>query len=200
MTMTKESILAGSFFDLADNVQDIADSDIAQQVETFTDEDYGVVVSLLLDAGYWILAGQLDETLEDDPMGHALYVATNVYNDLLYRGYGPAWSWQESGMADLFETTPVGAPDIIPDSLPARPQRAASEVESPYVMYPHGDGLRGGVVAGGRLIAFDGAIELVPEKFRRISEEQAFEYMAKNSDAITASRLRRDDKRRAIRE
>jgi len=101
MPFTQEDILAGTFFDLADKVQQISESEIAQSVETFSEEDYASLIASILDAGYWIQAGQLGDEIDDDESG--LYVKMEVYTDLLYRGFEPNVCWEESGLETHFE-------------------------------------------------------------------------------------------------
>jgi len=173
MTLTKQDILARYFFDLAGKIEDIAGTDVAQSVDSFTNDDYASIAATMLDAAYWILGDQLPEDSDVD-----FYVSSNVYNDLVYRGYSPVWAWEESGMVDLW-----------PDE-----KRAASEfAPGTYVVVQHEDGVRGGVmVASNRMYSFDGGFEDVgANQLRKITIEQAVDMLDKYADQITDGLRRR---------
>jgi len=173
----KYNILARYFFDLADKVDEIADSDIAKSVESFGDEDYGSLVASNLDAAYWILSGSLE--LEGDS-GVAFYVASSVYNDLLYRGYAPEWAWEESGLGDIFEEPLKDAPEEKIASTEPRPGE--------YVVWHTPKGVRAGMVCGpGKVYAFDGAVEDLSTNLQKISRQRAQALAKHNSNRIVAS-------------
>ena len=192
MTFSKYQLVARGFFDLADRVQDMMDSDVGQQIETFDDDDFGTVVSTLLDAGYWISSGELGSDLEEDPMGHNLYVSMNVYNDLLYRGFAPLWAWEASGLSDLFADTPLNAPSLT--GVPIPPPKTSSVLKNgDYVFYKVEEGVRGGMVSSGRILSFAGNMEEMTEGAIVTSREEALEYMGKYAKQISDEQKRRVD-------
>jgi hypothetical protein len=198
MGQTNEDILARSFFDLAKKVEDIAGSDVAQTVETFGNDDYASIVSGLLDAAYWILAGQLETTLESDPIGHDLYVSSSVYNDLLYRGYSPGWAWEESGLMDLFGDPPDGKRAEPVKDRSGLPSVTASSEFKPgeYVVVQKAGGIRGGMmVSSDRMFCFDGAYEVVAGQAQGISEETAQDMLERFADRITTDQGHRVEQR-----
>lgn len=163
MPLTNEDILARTFFDLADKVEQIAASELGQAVPTFSDDDYASVVATLLDAAYWVLASQLDTDLEEDPLGYNLYTSSSVYNDLLYRGYSAGWAWEESGMGEIFghahdhdDDEPGG---LEPGESPYLPNLTASGLQQgDYVVARHEDGsiTAGMMISATEMFSFDG--------------------------------------------
>jgi len=102
MSYSPEDILARNFFDLADRLQQISKSDTAKEVSSFGEADYASLVASILDAAYWILAGQLDEETEEYASG--AYVSVKVYSDMLRRGFSATDSWRESGIEQFFDS------------------------------------------------------------------------------------------------
>ena len=183
MSTSKYSILARYFFDLADKIEEVADSEVAQAVDTFGEEDYGSLVASHLDAAYWILAGDLDPGIVEEDHGLDFYVASSVYNDLLYRGYKPEWAWEESGLGDMLST------DVPEDGGEDEMEKAASAYRpGDYVRARLETGLRVGLVtARGDLFAFDGVREPIPATAEKISKEAALSLLQKHSDKIIAA-------------
>jgi len=189
MPITDKDIVAKYFFDLADKVQDLGDTEAAQKLtDVFDESDFASVVATLLDAAYWIRSGDLalemaeeEETGELDPMGHDLYVASSVYNDLLYRGYNPQWAWEESGLEDMFEDTPIGAENV------ENPEVRKSSVTPYYAASIDKHGVVGGIVLGKKMFSFDGKVFAVPEGVSRISKDTAMSMLDKYASQIIAS-------------
>ena len=181
----KYSILARYFFDLANKIDELAESEIAQSVDTFDEEDYGSLVASHLDAAYWILSGTLDPDTLEGGHGVSFYVSSSVYNDLLYRGYTPEWAWDESGLGNLFDVP------VIEDEAGAEEpsEKVASGVgPGDYVTWRTDAGVRAGLVyAPGKVFAFDGARETLPSDFERISRPDAYAAVEKHSKSIVAS-------------
>lgn len=180
---TKTSILARYFFDLADKIDDLAGSEIAQGVDTFEEEDYGSITATMLDAAYWILASDLGSELDKTPAGLDFYVNSNVYNDLLYRGYTPEWAWDESGLGGIF--------DLPTDEDVEGPEERTASVKfhtGDYVLIRTEEGVRVGmVISPGVMFAFDGARERIPSNAEGIPKEAAYGQLREHQDAIIAS-------------
>ena len=182
----QEDILAGTFFDIADKVQQISESDIAQSVSTFDEDDYASLLATVLDAAYWILAGQLDDSIEEDSAG--LYVNMEVYTDMLYRGFDPQVSWEESGLAEHFDD-------------PSNEKSASNDLHpGDYVLYEVGPGqMRGGMVLNyPRVLCFDGVVSSMPDiQVKKLTRAEANEVLDMWADDIVRAARSRIDARRS---
>jgi len=190
MAFTQEDILAGTFFDLADKVQQVSESDIAQVVETFSDEDYTALIATILDAGYWIQAGQLDDEVEDDDIG--LYVKMKVYTDLLYRGFDPVVCWEESGLETHFE---LMGPDTRGSKATGKKSSSGHDLYTgDYVLFEVAPGqMRAGMIMTyPNVLCFDGVVSFMPDvQVKKLSRKEAHEVLGKWGSAITSLVRRR---------
>jgi len=198
MPQTNADILARSFFDLAQKVEDIAGSDVAQSVPTFGNDDYASIVATLLDAAYWILASQLDDDFEQGPIGADFYTSSSVYNDLIYRGYSPGWAWSESGMSDLFGEAPDAHRPDKGSGLPSapggtKPVQASDLSNGDYVVVYLDGGIRVGMMISTKnMFCFDGQTEsIVGHKVIKIPAANAMEMLDKFADHIAESQEHR---------
>mgnify|MGYP003393512480 CR=1 FL=1 len=174
MPETQSDVLARYFFDIADKLSDLSESEIAESMETFGEEDFGSLIATMLDAAYWVLAGDLDPELEG-AAGPDFYVASNVYNDLLYRGYKPDWAWDESGLGNL-----------VPQ--PTETKNSSAFGFGDHVSAKTPTGLKAGVaVASDKMYTFDGAMIPIPDGAERVSRDVAYKVLATCNDQIIAA-------------
>ena len=175
MAYTQEDILAKTFFKIADNIQQTSQTEIAESISTFQIEDYASLVASVLDAAYWIIAGQLDVTEVDDIR---LYVHMQVYSDMIYRGFDPAVSWEESGLMNQFYETETPSA-----------KKSSSFSQGDYAQYTTSRGVRIGMITtANQLLCFDGVLSSTKgEKLEKITCEAALNLLTAHSDSITTT-------------
>jgi hypothetical protein len=156
MSFTKYDILARTFFDIADKIQDISDSEVASTIETFVEEDYASLVATVLDAAYWILSGETE--VDEDHLEQ--YVAMNVYTDMIYRGYDPDLAWEEAGLSDL-----------------VKKEKTSSEISrGSFIVFGNSDKYYAGLMmTHPKIFCFDGSLREISssDQVKKISSSEA---------------------------